>query len=469
MQARLFTLSGRETKIDFRFDNIGSGKSGAKSESYRKFQPSIEGAFHDLPLISVTPSFFDNFLKRAGVSHEKPQESSEAIARTDFERGEIDGLRSALAPFSELAVAIRSDESTAAGVGLWHTDFMEAGISAESARAMINIVKKILASDFSKSVIAFKKRVGLVMDETPGIFFMPLAGNNFSDLGYAITTPYHLNVILNFRGDDHLVNVGIGLGGANNFGATTTLFTGIYEMHFSLDRLVVNYPRAEFFCNGGKKRISMDHGLLRTQFDIQMTNLELHCAKLICKLRLALEKLKSLDNPTYLELGLHQLNWTFLQAADINLDSASKPDVPEHQKIFKSLKPEGSYFAAGVLGRKVFTSDQVLYTSNFKRISEINARHSDYVIIFSGSYRQFFEGLGFEDYSNAGAIICLHTPLKNAGTHANGALREAGIVLMAGKIDKKFLDSITLHQLSSRKLLVYANDAEEEGFVATVD
>lgn len=59
--------------------------------------------------------------------------------------------------------------------------------------------------------------------------------------------------------------------------------------------------------------------------------------------------------------------------------------------------------------------------------------------------------------------------LNSVGTHLNGAFREAGIVFLVGEVDKKFLADLKVGEVTNRKLLVCANDGEEEGFIAARD
>ena len=169
--------------------------------------------------------------------------------------------------------------------------------------------------------------------------------------------------------------------------------------------------------------------------------------------------------------------WAVLQSAETQVGEVKKPDIPQNHKILE-IKPgdrghyeDSAQFGNRVSGRKIIEADHVVYidTSNIGRITEINRSLENYVLIFTGNFNLLAHMVSFADYSNAAAIICLGDVKHNSASHFNGALREAGIVLLAGDVDEKFREGLNMNGVTNRKLLVYANDAEEEGFVATLD
>lgn len=151
-------------------DTIGPGRLGAKSAALREFQPIFESSskgFGCLPQVAITPEFFSPFLSRTGASHENPAKAIAAITGTGFSSEEKAAIREAFDPFTDLYVAVRSDESTSRGTGLWSTGFiLMDGSEAAHSRAA-SLVKDILISDFSRDVLAFKRRAGFRSGRPP--------------------------------------------------------------------------------------------------------------------------------------------------------------------------------------------------------------------------------------------------------------------------------------------------------------
>ena len=468
-------------------DTIGDGPTGAKSAALRRYTPLFEAAtwkdknqedsgFVILPHVSITPAFFADFLKRAGASYERPDEAVAAIRATEFSTTELDGIREVLEPFTDYHVAVRSDESTAAGVGLWHTDFMR--VEGKSVERAATILKRILEVDFSRDVLAFKRRVGLKIDENPGVFVMPVFGMNLdrTSEGVILTTPYHVNMITSFRGIGTVVNLGMGIGGANNGNAQSRWLKDLQERNFDPNGLLSpNFIEARVLAQGNLTG-KMDH-LTKDYFKILSGTL---VSEALEELRNGVASIvRAEPSPLYVELAVAQnLKWTFLQCAPVNfeaLDPVVRLRTPNEQKVLR-ITPEPflrtENFGRYVSGRRVIKAEQVAYIEEdqLDKVKEINRIQNDYVMFVKCGFHEFNRSLSFADYSNAAAIIFInYNPSFNAATHFNGALREAGIVILAGRVDKKFLDSLKLNCVTNKKVLVYADDGAEEAFVATTD
>lgn len=437
-----------------------------------------------LPHISITPSFLGEFLRRIGASHEDPEAAVEAIERSDFNASEMEAIRGAVAPFEELYVAVRSDESTAAGVGLWHTGFLLVDNSSSTAQQAAEIAKVILASDFSQDVLAFKRRVGLPLEENPGLLVMPVAGYNVGTMPPIYATPYHANVITGFTGDDDLVAIGIGMGGANNRGSFTTLLSRLSPFHFGTQNMDISLARSSFLYEGELRRLlEIEDGEQHVRINLDGLVAGGGAAIQIDELRDAIAAIKAAsETPLYLEFGLEAIRWSVLQCAEVKLKDVEKPDVPGSQKILTvDSGDRGSYGRAGVAqfsnrvsGRRIVEADKVVKLDTergrkISRVAEVNEELRDYVLIIDAPLSILSTALTFADYSNAVAIISMDEALGNAGSHFNGALREAGIVVLVGYVNGEFLEDLESGKPVNRKLLVYANDAKEEGFVATRD
>ena len=189
---------------------IGPGEPGAKSAALRQHKNLVEtlnladngtypySQLKYIPQVALTPESFSPFFSRAGASIEKPEESQKAIQKTSFNKAEMDALKLSLSYYGNEYIAIRSDEQTASGVGLWETRFMWTKNPSRSFSAYARKVKEVLASDYSENVIAFKKRTGISLDRPVGVFLMNLSGSLFQcDIGpgVGITTPIHAKII----------------------------------------------------------------------------------------------------------------------------------------------------------------------------------------------------------------------------------------------------------------------------------
>lgn len=480
MRTKFGTHLDTLVEVKLKTDKIGDGEPGAKSRSLKAHQPMIEQTCKSqydgliyVPHLSITPSLFSDFLKRAGASHERPKESVEAIGKTEFLASELDAIRAALAPFKGIYVAVRSDECTAGGNGLWHSGFMLADDSPEAASKASGIVQEILQSEFSPAVIAFKRRVGLPMGATPGVLFMPLIGSDFSSSGVRglFMTPHHANVLTMFRENEALVSVGLGIGGANNYGAATLLSHGL---EFAAPTFSpVHEATARLLLRGDLTRPgSTMHTPDAPFMDFLLQTLGRLARKALGELKAPLEDFTRLaGKPKYLELAMVPEPHV-IQCADVRLDEVSEPDVAEGQIILRA-GPNHTAFAANVSGRGVVEADAVVYlehVSDMLSIADLNAQLSNYVLILNTGFSFLQASPDFSEYSNAAAIVFTdERPFYTAATHFNGALREAGIPVIAGDLSHNFLMDLRSGKICRRKLLVYANDAKEEAFVATMD
>ena len=329
-----YGLPGTKRELTISSDTIGTGKVGAKSCALRLHRPLFEEvnatisepALFLIPYISITPSIFAEFLKRIGASYEKPQEAIAAIDKTDFNVWECAAISELLAPFVRQNIAVRSDESTASGVGLWHSDFMFVGKRTKSMRQAIKIVKAILKYDFSKDVLAFKKRTGLQLDENPGVFVMPVIGSTIQKDGRtAFGTLYHINMITRFAGDDTLVTIGVGMGGANHKGANSLLLSTMTAQDLHPSKFLGNIESSRFLEHGQLKHPNeigdLAAGIYRETYEMSdryytvvIPNLKEYVAELIRKQKTSL----------YLELGYSSFGWGVIQSAEINLGEVTK-------------------------------------------------------------------------------------------------------------------------------------------------
>jgi hypothetical protein len=255
-------------------------------------------------------------------------------------------------------------------------------------------------------------------------------------------------MVTRFKGNDTIITAGIGVGGGNSK---------------SVANLLSELVEADYDNATCRKRLPKERAVLR-----------------LLQNAVYLLMQKTPDSK-YIEAAFDDANnrWHVVQCADAHLGHVERPDIPKSQIVMNAHTHRDGY-AIGVSGRGIVRTDQIIYlrlSDIFKSsasLAELNKVNSGYVLVFEGDVKQFVKYVSFADYSNAAAIICVtHNQFFTAASHFNGAFREAGILLLAGKINKEtkhgFLDFLKPGEVTNRKVLVYANDEYEEGFLATME
>lgn len=473
--------------VNIRHKKTGRGEPGAKSVGLKKHKRLIESAYSppksggeecglfNLPRSVITPLFFREFLRRAGASHDNPK-SQAAIMSSKFTESEIEGIRGALQPFYNGYIAIRSDECTAAGCGLWHTGFL--GYTRKTFSHALNQIKQILASEFASSTIAFKKRAGLPMEQTPGVLIQPMIMYNYSMPGDVFTTILHVNAITHFSGDRCLVNLGAGIGGANRKGALSIMLDELSESVLTRDAIRNSVSAALLMLDGKVSPVYVygESKVMKESISNGITGL----AGLIeSGLKIALGKItESTSSSMYLELAWWFPVFAVLQCADLSLGQVVAPNIPYNQRIFSLHSSTGRQFGSLVSGRIVVETENIVYVpskyqdnrSLIEQVVDLNRSLVNYVLVSEHPYDFIQKNLTFAGYSTASAMVFTSNvgPLYPVDTHFGGLLREAGIPVLAGKINDSFIRSLK-PGLNKRKVLVYANDEKQEGFMASLD
>jgi hypothetical protein len=440
-----------------------------------------DAGLDSIPQMSITPALMNGYLGRVGASHERPEEAPQLIANGEFSGAEMDALAQAMSPFKDLHIMVRSDEWTAAGVGFCHSDAMLAGNSDESVARFAAIAKRILQSEFSPSAIAFKKRLKQPLEANMGILVTPLDAYLISFFPPIFSTFLHANVITRFDGSDAVVSVGLGLGGGNGQGAKTRLLTALCRGMWE-EADLQNIEQASAVYEGriqplfdipsgerGVRKLAMMCGIG------EFAGLEIVTA-MFGRLRDGIKELDgSAGMPLYLELAAgNRPIWDVVQCSETSFKEVAKPDVPESQNVFNRETDRGRHqyhtdFSKGIFGRGVVESQAVVYAENTHEFPGMVKGLENYVLIAPElRIRNVRDGYRFCDYAGAAAIICASETMGGAFSHLNGAIREAGIIVLAGEVDRAFLDGLK-PGVNQRKLLVYADDAHERAFVATMD
>ncbi|MDO8553690.1 MAG: hypothetical protein Q7S22_02695, partial [Candidatus Micrarchaeota archaeon] len=161
--------------------SIGKGAFGAKTTELARFKDAFEKkGIVTPPHVSLSVDFFHNVLFRAGLVKEDGSYVFSAFTghrilskeEIKFNKRELTVLRAIFNRFQDYVVAIRSDERTAKGIGLYDTGFMLALNSSDKFNLFLDKIKTILLCQSDRSALAFVGRVGL--PHGIGIQFMPL-------------------------------------------------------------------------------------------------------------------------------------------------------------------------------------------------------------------------------------------------------------------------------------------------------
>jgi len=471
----------RSLTISSSFVTLGPGEVDAKSFWLRKLAPLLDSDGSTrwssvlTPHASITPMYIGEIVRRAGISHENLAEARQAIEKLSFSPSERHDLAGLLGLYEGLHVFARSGECTSpktyssSGVGLWHGDVLIADPSDPSR--LEAAIRRIVLSDFSDDVVAFKERMGLDMETLPGVLLTPAAMQylHSTDTSSVFAPLYHVNMITKFCDGDGIVILGTGVGGANNRNSVSKLLSRLRPHSFGPVSLLLNREHSRVLVDGKLVLASeLDH--VGANLQLTHSNFESICAEdAIQGLRRVAD---ALNGQYWVELGTHLPYWVVFQVAPLDLKRIPMPDIPESQKIIRIYpSPNALQYGVDISGNGYVESDHIIFIrdgGDFAKVRELNKSLRNYTIIARCEFREFTKHLSFADYSNAGAIVCLSMSFNNATTHFNGALREAGIlVLSSNTIDQLFLS--LLHPGDNAvRVGVYANDETQFAFVATL-
>ena len=466
MRTKFKPLRERPRSFWFGEKVVGDGKTAAMSSALRRLAPVLDSydELRVLPRIVFTPRFFADFLRRSGAERGDDFQYEFAIERTEFLPAEREAIRGAMEAFRGLDLMVCADECTPRGSGFWHASVIHA---EESLDDVLRTVRCELKTEFSDDVTAFKKRIGLPLDEMQGVMVMPL--DLMQIAGTMLTTPLHAIATTRFSDNEPLVRMGTGIAGTERREAAEAL---VKEMGMKqMFHLALNAEAAHMI--DSKNRGRLPHWNHVAKARAALMEILVHPERAMGSLGRLLDRLKR-EKPLTLELSYNGRSWTIIHAAEANLGQVGKR---KHGNAVCSMWPadrDMGQYGIGVLGRKVVESGIVfpihcLSLDGIRALAEFNASASGYVLLFDGPLELLATQLRFADYSNAGAIVCRDDAEGLAGMASlRPALREAGIAVLASHVDDDFLMSLKFRKPNKRRLRVYVDDAVPEGFACEV-
>ncbi len=473
-----FISPQESVKMTIRDHVIGPGERGAMSAALTRLEPLFDsgGGFATLPRVTMTPQFFSGFLKRAGASHDNPK-AEDAIRSARFNRTESDAVREALEQFKGLYVEIRADECTALRSGLWARKYAYYNNWGDSIDEILDMVKKVLESEFSRDAIAFKRRMGLLMGDTAGVMFMPV--DVMPCLGTMQTTPLHAVATTGFAKDEPLVMIGSGIMGADKRDATVMLGSELDERHIND---LARQARNRHALSLESKSILLRDKEEYAEVQEAVARFLAHPGRALSRLKRGLDALRC-SVPMQLELAYSGVQWSVSRIKPAEFTHIAKP---EHCGSIVSMeggagREPGTQYGIGVSGRKVVDSDTVFPVrcseKGRKALAEFNAQADGYVLLLDAPLYKLRTSFSFADYSNAAAVLCREEPCgRSAMPQVGGALREAGIIVLASSMNNDFLSGLELGdeflnglrfmRPNEVKMRVYVNDEVPEGWAS---
>ncbi|MEK6982369.1 MAG: hypothetical protein AABX38_05545 [Candidatus Micrarchaeota archaeon] len=435
---------------NFPHQKIGSGTFGAKTTKLESFKASMEkSGLITLPSVSFPIEYFRSALVRATLVDQCGKFTGQTSGDfpIDFGINQTRQIQEITKFLKGFIVAVRSDERSAKGCGVFETQFVE-------ARDILWILKRILRSQFSESAQVFK-RLTQIPDEI-GIMLMPLAGQNFDlfeDVLYGPSVSVAGFTIID-RNEVRL-SIGFGIGGGVNQYAVQTRFRG-----GKIDFL--EFPPEIRLMEAQDRSISDEKfapNILVTDFGFPNIFEAQNSSDDFCNRILSVARERQTD--VYFEAQLidHKAGlFAVTQIAEHTWPKIDKPNGKEIIKITGYRNIVGS--GVKVLDHYVFlpSPSYVLDEKKGENIAEVRFKlireNPGALVIFD---RDSLNLHSLATYEYNPAIINLTDHIRPFSCHISGAFRETGkIVLNAGGYN------YFINELSGKKFAVWADELNEE-------
>jgi hypothetical protein len=405
-------------KTDFsklKSERIGSGTFGAKTTELDRFKDAAEKAkvivppYVSLPFDFFTPALVRNgFLIETGIYTGKAhQRQSGAGNLIEFTQEEKKTIIEAFSRFMDFIVAVRSDELTAKGVGVFSTKFVRVTKKSLEDGTIFNILSDILANQF-------KRRMN--MSHGIGIQIMPLAADGFGGF-FESAILYPRTSIAGFTAREKekaILNVGFGIGGGVSAHAAMKIF-----------------EKGKIVSNGQHNAIGVTTYLESRTGTITYTTELIYRFEERARRNIAevVEKVLKIANITgtdiYFEIQSTPNGWALTQ---ISAHAWPKIEKPQGEEI--ELPRHPTYFNENwVVGSGIVSCNGVeeIYLEK-----KLDANLSQKLVITDSREPHNLDSDNFHLYEKAGAIIDfrIHRSLGLFSSHVAGLFREVGIPVL---------------------------------------
>lgn len=473
------------TRIDYHSlstQRIGTGRFGAKTTQLSRFKDVLErnGVFVP-PHISFPYEFFVPALIRAGVLNDhgelqvrlaRVQDSTdeefeardEVYSKLTLDDREVRLVREALEQLDGFAVAVRSDEQTAKGVGVFKTLFQPI---KNGGRGAVDAIQAILFSQLEPWATALIEKI-----QAPfgiGIQVMPLIGEHIHAYGQTFFGPRLSLAGTTLKDRDEVrFSVGHGLGGG----------VGEHAFHSKIKPvgdLYIEYPfehPASFFTQEGRKNYSFS--LILSDGDSSTTSF-LRDIELEPLLKRMLACAREAGTDLYFELQSVEYpnRWGVTQVAEHTWQEVPKPEGTE---IYVS-----EFFGnvIGSIGSGTYVCSDVVYVGGRAYdiagiIRDISRKQN--VLVDIGT--NVLTPSCLATYSQARGIVAATAGHRfSLASHVSGVFREAGIPVIGVVSSKQSIEQarkkldFTTHPPKTvlRDIVLWADELNEQGGVFVQD
>lgn len=364
----------------------------------------------------------------------------------------------------DFALAVRSDEFTAAGTGIFESRlFLNSGTKEERLKTFSEFMGVVIASQFAPPAAAFKRRIGAVGSRI-GVQICPVIGENIekeaSSFDYIFSTLMSGSGYSSYRGQSRLyVEPGLG-GGVNS--QLEDLRGGFNRvLGFSLNES----PVMAFEAKSGE-RLHTPHVLKGLSYlDIKLRR---DSVKLFGELYGAVEKLGIDGVPKYFELAAASLiDWIYdgplpffiTQITDFILPDVVIPEEAKNNNIWEARE---------VIGSGTKQLDGLIFVDRMN-ISDIpkmikNKGEKRFAAVIDGYPVRSEAAEALSHFDNVDAILYITRNKYPLHTHAGGCFRESGIIVMSNPREIR-LERPHGNKVVEMPLAVYASEKSGEGYL----
>lgn len=439
---------------------VGRGRFGAKTMKLMKFKPILEK--HNLivpPHTSFSEGMFAEALIKAGVMTADGRFTGE-FNDVEFDTPTRAVLGAYAAQFRDRIIAIRSDEHTAKGVGVFHTEFLDMrGDFSKKFKEFLYVIKMLLQEvQFEEDAETFKQRMGLTGGI--GIQVMPLMGIVDEDLGQ-MYPPLSIAGYTAIERNQIILHIGYGVGGAVSESASTHV------------KVPFDFPDDEllpFFDTKGKMGVVFDlkNGELDQTHDVPADallnipkNFEMTVTRALRNLVDRLKPVAQEAGDIYFEaqsLDVVGNQWAITQIDNHEWTDVQKPDGEE----ILYVTGLGNIIGSAIVQCNGFTEILLDPPTGFgkkKVLGLVEVNQNNLTLLSQGAMIRDFATFG-----NSAAIIqCAELNVSRGGlnSHTQGVYREVGIPILAYPNFEQH-DEIT-KVLSGKRFIVWANELTEQG------
>jgi hypothetical protein len=416
---------------------VGKGASGTKTTQLDRYKAILEN--HGLiipPHVSLSEEFCIAPLIRVEWMDEERKPAGKPRGEIAFSDEERRTLRDAISQFQDFILAVRSDEQTAKGIGLFKTEFVD--MREDYFERFLSALVSVLEAQFNPDANAFKERTG--MPHGIGVQLMPLAAM----LDKRIDRVFPLLSLAGFTAREHdevILHLGFGIGGGVS---TKTIHRKLACTMACPDWITV---QRGFFTQIGGESFNPSTSSFTwagPSFVWDYDDLSFY-GKANNAIDALLGKLRAIAieaGDLYFEAQLidkEEKQWAITQISEHHWP---KVDRPIGKQILE-INGYGNVVGSGIASCNDCTGRQ-------------DAKRGSLVAFHSGSLSDNFSDFAF----SSGILENIDDHIRDISSHVSGAYREAGIIVLGCR---KYLHNKIPERLKGERFLVWGDELGGQG------